>query len=136
LVPVDGRGDRGAGRRARAVRGDERLVDGVLGVVQPGQAAPLVDLPLPADQLRYDRADAAGQPLHPGTGGGEVGAGHDGYPDLDAAAAGQLRSGAHAEVLERVPVQPGEEEQVRPGRGVARVEVDQCVRGRLRVLDA
>src|SRR5918911_335379 len=39
LVPVDGCGDRGAGRRSGAVGGDEGLVDRVLRVVEPGEAA-------------------------------------------------------------------------------------------------
>ena len=61
-----GRRHRRAGGRARAVRRDERLVDRVLRVVEPGQAAAVVDLPLPADQLGHDRADRARQLLDPG----------------------------------------------------------------------
>src|SRR4051812_14772479 len=45
LVPLDRRGDRRPGGRPRAVRGDQRLVDRVLGVVEPGPATPVAALP-------------------------------------------------------------------------------------------
>src|SRR5688500_9013158 len=57
LVPFQRDRDRGARRRANAVRRHERLVDLVLGVVEAGLAAPSVLLPLPTDELAHDPTD-------------------------------------------------------------------------------
>src|SRR6185436_5876035 len=54
FFPGNRRRDRGSGCCTGAVWRDEGFVDGVLGVVQPSEAAAGVDLPLPADQIRHD----------------------------------------------------------------------------------
>ena len=85
--------DTGAPAAGRGLYGrDQRLVDRVLGVVQAGEPAAVVDLPLPAHQLRHDRADGSGQLLDPGPGVVEGRPGGDRHPDLDAAPAGHLRA--------------------------------------------
>ena len=89
------------------------MVD-VLGVVKPGQAAPALNVPLPADQLWHDRADHLGQLLGPGAGVGEGEPGGHGYPDVDAALPGELDPGPHPGVLQRGAVQPGQDEHLVP----------------------
>ena len=86
--------DTGApGAGARAVRRDERLVDRVLGVVEPGQARRGRSLlPLPADEFGHDGADGPGQLLRPRSGCPRTSARLDRDPDLDAAPAGHLRA--------------------------------------------
>src|SRR5450755_2070683 len=70
LIPGDGRGHRGPGQGARTVWRHQRLVPGVLRVVQPSMPAAVAQLPLPAHQLRYDIADGPRELLDPG---GDVG---------------------------------------------------------------
>ena len=91
LVPVDRRRDRAPGGRAGTVRRDEGLVDGVLRVVQPRQAAALVDLPLPADQIGHDLRRRSWTAARPRSGWRRSRARRDRHPDLDAAPAGHLR---------------------------------------------
>src|SRR2546430_11600935 len=127
FVPGDRRRDRGARRGAWAVGRDEGFVVNVLGVVEPGQAAPVLDVPFPADQLGHDRADRLGQLLGPGAGVAEGQPGSDRYPDLDAAPPGDLRRRPYAEVLQRRAVQPGQDEHVVPGSDLAGVDIDEGV---------
>ena len=121
---LDRRGHRRAGRGPRAVRRDQRLVVHVLGVVQPGPAAPLADVPLPADQVGHDRADGLGQLLHPGPGVREAGpAGHR-DPDLQAARgrsawAARARPGAPGRCGAAGPA-PGRPPRTWPRRGRCR----------------
>src|SRR5215475_9692314 len=108
LVPADRRRDRCARRRSRAVGRDEGLVMDVLGVVEPGPPAPLAPVPFPAHQVGHDRADRLGQLLGPGAGVAEAEPFRDRYPDVNAAAAGDLHRRPHAQVLQRGAVQPGQ----------------------------
>ena len=64
----------------------------------------------------HGRADRPRDLLDPGAGLGERVLRHDRDPDLDAALAGRLGIAADAEVPERGPVQPGQDERLLPGR--------------------
>jgi hypothetical protein len=75
-------------------------------------------------------ADGAAEPLDPVARVAERVARLDRDPDLDAALAGRLRVPADAEVLERRPVEPGDDECLVPGRRLARVDVDEANVGR------
>ena len=125
LVPGDRRRDRRARRRPHGVRRDERLDRGVLGVVEARATLPRPLRPFPRDQVGDRGADGPRDPLDPGAGLVEPVARLDRDPDLDAALAGRLGIAADAEVVERGPVQPGEDQRLLPGRPVARVDVDQ-----------
>ena len=57
LVPGDRHRHRCAGRGPGAERRDQRLVDGVLRVVEPGQAVAVALVPLPAHELGHRVAD-------------------------------------------------------------------------------
>ena len=113
-----------ARRRPDSVRRDERLDARVLGVVEPRPALARALRPLPRDEVGHGRADGARDLLDPRAGVGEVVARHDRDPDLDAALAGRLGIAADAEVPERRPVEPREDERLLPGRLLARVDVD------------
>ena len=93
---------------------DQRLVDRVLGVVEPGQPAAVADLPLPADQLGHHRADRPGQLLDPGAGLVEGRPGAIGTQIWMPRRPVTFGRATHAEVLERGAVQPGQREQVLP----------------------
>ena len=134
LVPFQRSGHRRPGRGARAVGRDQGLVARVLRVVEPGQAAPVVHVPLPAHQPGHDGADRPGQLLHPGPGLGETRPRGDRDPDLDAAPAGELGLAPHAQVLQRGAVQPGQDQHLVPRRGRAGIDVDERVTGLVRLV--
>ena len=95
-----------------AVRRDERLVDRVLGVVEPGVAAALahVQPQLTSSGTTPPTArDSCCTQARVSSNDGPAG---DRDPDLDAAPAGELGLGAHAQVLQRGAVQPGQGEDV------------------------
>ena len=128
--------DTGAPGAGRGLNGATRvLLIGVLGVVEAGPALALVGAPRPADQVGDGGADGAGQRLDPGAGVLERQARGDGDPDLDAALAGDLGHGPHAEVVERRCGGAGPAATSCFPRGVgAGVEVDQRPGGLLRVV--
>ena len=125
LVPGDRRRDRGARRGPDRVRRDERLDArrsacsragrGPCGRPSPTptRRGPARSSRRPARRARPRRSSRRSCSL-----------GHDRDPDLDAALAGRLRVAAHAEMPERGPVQPGQDEGLLPGRLLARVDVD------------
>ena len=100
FVPVnrcrDGRPSSGAG----TVRGDEGFVDGVLGVVEPSQAATVMDLPFPAHELRYDGTDGLRQLFDPGPGLVEGWPRCDRDPNLYPTLARDLGAGSNTKVVE------------------------------------
>ena len=122
------------GSGPRAVGRDQGLVDGVLGVVQPGQPGALADLPLPADQLGHDGARRSATPARPtsrvSSNDGPVSIGTQIWMPRRPVSFGHA---VDAEVLEGRPVQPGEDQQVRPRGPLAGVEVDQRVGRPVRV---
>ena len=113
----------GAGRTAYGRH--ERLDRRVLGVVEPGPA-----LAAPFAHSHETRSGTVAptardtRSTQPLVSAKRVAAA-DRDPDLDAALAGRLGIAADAEVPERGPVEPGEDERLVPGRLRAGVDVDQ-----------
>src|SRR5918999_3608250 len=105
LVPGDRHAHRGAGDWPGAVWRDERLVDDVLGVVQPRLAPAGSFRPLPSGEVGHHRTDRAGDALDPVTRVLERRSAGDADPDLDPTLAGDLGMTDDAEMLERGAVQ-------------------------------
>jgi drug/metabolite transporter (DMT)-like permease len=114
LVPADRRRDRRARRRPGTVGCHERFVGYILRIVQAGQTASGAHVPLPADEIGHHGADGLGQLLNPDPGVLVGQPGYHGYPDLDAALAGDLGLAADAHVVKRRPVQPGQHQHLVP----------------------
>ena len=120
--------DTGAPSDARdAVGRDERLVDRVLRVVEPGPAAPRLLLPRRAHDVADDLGDRPRELVDPRSGLVEGRAGCDRDPHLEAAAPARLRVAPYSEVFERGAVQPGQGQELVPRRLVAGVDVDERV---------